>query len=266
VQGSFGHPNQYAGFIAMLLPVAFAAVVAKPLPAAFRWLGGAALGLGLVALVFAYARGAIVAVVLGSIVWLAFVKPRAAVVAVAALTVAAVAFAPAALKQRFNSQGVSSDVPLRADIWQSAIDIYSAHPVLGVGVNNFANAYEDLPSTFTTASQRRLLHQTDVLTPPHAQNLYLNVMAEEGLVGLAALIALGLAALGVVYRGARIRDPAGRTLCIGIGAAVMTLAVHNLLEAELIGEIGLPFFGLLAVAAGLVALDRAEPAERRASA
>jgi O-antigen ligase len=256
VQGSFGHPNQYGGFIAMLLPLAFATVVTKRLPTALRWLGGVAFALGVFALVYSYARGAIAALVLGSIVWLAFVKPRAAVLAGVALVIAAVAFAPGALKQRFNAQGLTDDVPLRADIWQSALDIYARNPVLGVGVNNFPNAYEELPSSFTTASQRRLLHQTDLLTPPHAQSLYLNVMAEEGLIGLGALVLLALAALGVVYRGARVRDPVGRAICIGIGAGVMTLGVHSFLEAELLGEIGLPFFGLLAVAAGFVALDR----------
>ena len=153
-------------------------------------------------------------------------------------------------------------MPLRADIWSSALDIYSDHPVLGVGVDNFSVAYADLPATSSRASQRRLLHQDQLLTPPHAQNQYLNIMAEEGLVGLASLVLLGVAAVAVISRGARVRDPVGRAICLGIGAGVMTLAVHSFLEAELLGEVALPLFALVAVAAGFVSLDSGEPANR----
>jgi O-antigen ligase len=260
VQGSFGHPNQYGGFIAALIPLAVAALATRRrLPASTRWIAGIALSLSLFALIFSYARGAIAAVVIGSLLWLAFQRPRIAVVAALVVAVGAFAFAPAALRQRFNPQGVSGDVPLRADIWSSALDIYSDHPVLGVGVDNFSVAYADLPATSSRASQRRLLHQDQLLTPPHAQNQYLNIMAEEGLVGLASLVLLGFAAVAVISRGARVRDPVGRTICLGIGAGVMTLAVHSFLEAELLGEVALPLFALVAVAAGFVSLDSGEP-------
>jgi O-antigen ligase len=261
VQGSFGHPNQYGGFVAVLLPLAVAMLFTKKAPQALRWVSALAAALGVLALTFSYARGAIAAVVLGSIIWLAVVRPRLAFVATVCVAIAAIGLAPGALKQRFNAQGATSDVPLRADIWQSALDIYSARPLLGVGVDNFSVAYTDLPSSATTASQRRLLHQTDLLTPPHAQNLYLNVMAEEGIIGLVALLFLGGAAVAVVYRGSRVRDPIGRAICIGVGAGIATLGVHSFLEAGLLGEVALPLFSLLAVAAAFVGLDSTEAAE-----
>jgi O-antigen ligase len=258
VQGSFGHPNQYGGFIAVLIPLAVAVVATRRLSPTLRWLSAAALGTAVLALIFSYARGAIAAVVLGSLIWLAFMRPRLAALVTVAVAVAAIAFAPAALKERFNPQGASGDVPLRADIWTSAVDIYSAHPILGVGVDNFSNAYAELPSTLSTASQRRLLHQEQLLTPPHAQNQYLNVLAEEGLVGMVAFALLAIGAVAVARRGSNVADPVGRSICLGIGAGIMTLAVHSMLDVNLFGEVALPLFALLAVAAGFVALNERE--------
>jgi O-antigen ligase len=201
--------------------------------------------------------------VAGSIIWLALMRPRLAVLAALAVAAAALMFAPAAFRERFSSQEATADVGLRSDIWSSAVDIYSERPVLGVGLNNFDEAYSSLPSTLSTGAQRRLLHQSQVLVPPHAQNLYLNVLAEEGMVGLLSLIALALGALATIYRGCKVRDPAGRAICMAAGAGTMTLALHSLLDVTLPGPIGLPAFALLAVAAIFIAHDREQPSRRR---
>jgi O-antigen ligase len=258
VQGSFGHPNQYGGFIAVLIPLAVAVLATRRISPTLRWLSTAALGAALLALIFSYARGAIAALVLGSLIWLAFMRPRLAAFAAVIVAVTAIAFAPSALKERFDPQSAGGDVPLRADIWTSAIDIYSAHPILGVGVDNFSNAYAELPATQSTASQRRLLHQEQLLTPPHAQNQYLNILAEEGLLGVVAFALLAIGAVSVARRGSKVADPVGRNVCLGIGAGLMTLAVHSMLDVNLFGEVALPLFALVAVAAGFVALNERE--------
>jgi O-antigen ligase len=260
VQGSFGHPNQYGGFIAVLIPLAVAVLATRRASTTLRWFSAGALGIALLALVFSYARGAIAAVVLGSLIWLAFMRPRLAAGAAVVVAVVAIAFAPSALKERFDPQSAGGDVPLRADIWTSAIDIYSAHPILGVGVDNFSNAYSELPATQSTASQRRLLHQEQLLTPPHAQNQYLNILAEEGLVGVVAFALLAIGAVSVARRGSKVTDPVGRNVCLGIGAGLMTLAVHSMLDVNLFGEVALPLFALVAVAAGFVTLNEREHA------
>lgn len=256
VQGSFGHPNQYGGYLAMLLPLAAAVAVGRRLPTGLRVLAGAAFALALPALVFSYARGAILGVALGSLAWLWVVRPRAAVSCGVALAVAALALAPGALKERFETDGSGGDVALRADIWNAALEIYAERPILGVGVNNFATAYATLPSTLSAGTQRRLLHQRELLTPPHAQNLYLNVLAEQGLVGLVALLWVGAALVVACRRAARAADPLARAVGVGLGAGVATLAVHSLLDVSLPGEAALPLLGLGAVAAALASSPR----------
>ena len=255
VQGSFGHPNQYGGYIAVLLPLAATVVMTKAFKSSTRWLAGAALTLAVPALIFSYARGAIAALLIGSLLWLAIMRPRAAMFTAVAVAVTAILFAPGALRERFSPQGASGDAPLREDIWSSATDIYSRYPILGAGLNNFGDAYANLPATRESASQRRLLHQNALLTPPHAQNLYLNVLAEEGIVGLAALLFLVIMSLATAYRGCHIRDRLGHAICLGLGAGIITLGVHSLLEVTLLGEVALPLFALVAVATVFVARD-----------
>ena len=255
VQGSFGHPNQYAGFIAVLIPIAIALVATRGVSGRLRLLAATALAFALPALTFAYARGALLGLAVGAVVWLALFRLRYALAVAVAIAVAGVALAPSALQERV-SDPAGGDLGLRADLWGSALDIYSERPLLGVGINNFEDGYATLPSTLANASQRRLLHQQQVLTPPHAANLYLNILAEQGLLGIVAFLGLALSSLATAYRGARIRDPAGRALCVALGVGLITLGVHSLLEVTLFSELSQPLFALLAMAGLFVALDR----------
>jgi O-antigen ligase len=255
VQGSFGHPNQYGGYLAFLVPIAAAVLLTRKLDGRLRLLAGAALVAAMPALAFSYARGAILALVLGLLVWFAVVRPRYAIGVAAVTAVVALLFAPATLKERFSPQVSSGDVPLRTDIWGASLDIAQRHPYLGVGIGNFSEAYEALPSTLSHASQRRLLNQSGLLIPPHAQNLFLNVLAEEGVLGIAALTFFGLGAVAVAYRGSRVRDPVGRAIGVGLGGGVITLALHSILEVTLLSELAVPLFALLAVALAVVGLD-----------
>jgi O-antigen ligase len=256
VEGSFGHPNAYGGFLAVLIPLAVAVMVSRSFSRNVRRFAGLALFLAVPAIVFSYSRGAIAAVVLGSLVWLALVRPRLAVVAVVCVGLAGVVLAPSTLKDRFSNQSTGDEVTLRSDIWGSAVDIYSEHPILGVGLNNFSKAYASLPSTLEIGSQRRLLHQSQLLIPPHAQNLYLNILAEEGILGLIAFLILSIASIGVVYQGCRVRDATGRAISMAAGAGIMTLAFHSLLDVTLFGPVAIPVFGLIGVSTMFVMLDR----------
>jgi O-antigen ligase len=258
VQGSFGHPNQYGGFLAFLIPVAATVALSSAFSRHTRIIAAIATLVSIPALIFSYARGAILALVIGSLVWFGLRRPKAAIFAAIAVTGVAILFTPAALRDRFNPRAGQQDVPLRADIWSSAVDIYSGHPILGVGLGNFSVAYASLPSTLSNASQRRLLNQHGLIVPPNAQNLYLGVLAEEGIVGIAALTVLGLLAARVIWLGLHVRDPAGRAVALGLGASLITLAIHGVFEVMLFTELAWPLFALVAVVAGFVALDRPE--------
>ena len=136
IQGSFGHPNSYAGYLTILLPVAAAVALTRQLPGRLRLLGAAAAGFAVPALVFSYSRAALATLIAGALIWLVVTRPRTALVVGIVVVLTAVVATPSTLKQRFSSSS-GNDVSLRTDVANSAVDIYSAHPFLGVGIGNF---------------------------------------------------------------------------------------------------------------------------------
>lgn len=265
VQGSFGHPNQYAGFLVTFIPLAATITFSSAFRMRFRATSALAISLALAAVTFSYTRGALLGLVAGTLVWFTVLRPRLALVSALVIAIGATALTPTLLRERFSSQS-SDEVSLRSDIWRTSLDIYAKQPVLGVGVNNFAQAYETLPSTPASGSQRRLLHTRQVLVPPHAQNIFLNVLAEQGTLGFLTFAGMCVIALVLTVRGTRIRDPAGRAISLGVGAGLLVLAFHSLLDVALFGErLEFPLFALLAVIAVWVDLDRRDRRERRAA-
>lgn len=257
VQGSFDTANQYAGYIASLIPLAAVIILSERFSRALRGLALLALLFAVPALLFSYARGSIVAIAIGALVWLAFLRPRLAAAVAAIVVVSAIALAPATLKERFNPQATKSDFIDRVDLWNGAIEMYREHPILGVGVNNYAIAYPNLPKTPTVAPEHRLILDEQTQIPPHAHNLYLNTLAEEGILGAFALLGLIIFSVSAVYRGSRIPDPVGRMICIGIGIGLMTLLANSFVEVSLFTEAAIPLFGLLGVATVFVGLEPA---------
>lgn len=258
IQGSFGHPNLYAGFLAFLMPLAAAMAFNSEFSARLRWLALSALLTSIPALIFSYSRGAILGLLVGGVVWLLVIRPRLAVTVGLVAVVAAVAIAPGALKSRFENNS-GNDVALRSDIWESAIEIYSHDPVLGVGPHNFQTAYERLPSTDAAASQRRLLHDEQLLVPPHAQSIYLQALAEQGIVGLLTMLGLLVGGVVTAYKASRTTSPRTRMIGIGLGIGLLSVAIDGVLEIVLFSETMVPVFGMLAVAA--IQLDyQREPA------
>jgi putative inorganic carbon (hco3(-)) transporter len=259
VAGAFPHPNQFGGFVAVFIPLAAGFALTKGVPRWLRVLSAVTLALSIPALSYAYTRGAIGALVLGCLIWLAFQRRATAVLCLVAVAVVGFVAAPSALKERLQDVE-TNEVTLRSDLWKSALDIYSRDPVLGAGLGRFADAYEALPATGNITSQKRLLHNQQVLVPPAANNLYLTTLAEEGFLGLLALLALLGYALYAAFRAAKSVHPAGRAIGFGLGAGTITLMLHGILEVTLLGLIT-PLIALIAAAALFPGLEKREQTE-----
>jgi O-antigen ligase len=267
VQGSFAHPDAYAGYLTILLPVAVTVVFVRHLPRTLRLLALVAAGLAVPALVFTYSRGALATLVAGALIWLVITRPKTALVVVIAGLLVAVVATPSTLKSRFSSSS-SNDVSLRTDVANSALDIYDAHPFLGVGIGNFQAAYEEL--TFTNApGQRRLFHTSQLLVPTAAPSQYLNTLSEQGLFGILALGIFTIQTLIVAWRVSRARDPTVRGIGLGIGMAIAGAIAYSTLEIDLQEDQVLALFPLIAIAAiaqTVLAPSRADPRPARSAA
>ncbi|TQM66760.1 O-antigen ligase [Actinomadura hallensis] len=134
----------------------------------------------------------------------------------------------------------------RYHLWAAAGRMWQDHPVTGVGLKNFP-AYRDsyagieLSSGSDTADPVRGYERQPLLSP---HNQYLLFLAEQGVVGLAALAALFGTLLAGLWARRRPRDPFWLA-----SAALMTFLLVNFVYADLGG----PTCVLFSVVLGVVA-------------
>lgn len=257
-QGAFFHPNTFGLYLALLIPLAFGMALSRELDARWRVVAAGATAIAIPALVLSYGRGVMIGLCVAGLLWLALVAWRRALAVALVLAVAAAAVAPTSLASRFNGDTADADITDRRALWTAAVDIAQERPLLGAGIGNYPRAYAQRPPG-VTAGDRPLLNQGDGETLPfHAHNVVLNVLAEQGYLGVAAFGAVGLLVLAGSLRGLGSRDPLARTLSIAAGAAVTVWSVDGLVNVHLYEQTTVPLLGLVALAECARRIGRAE--------
>jgi putative inorganic carbon (HCO3(-)) transporter len=227
VTSFFSHPNQLAGFLGVLIPVA--AALARHFT--HRWLRIVArvlVPLALAAVLVTYSRGALVGLLALPLLFIR--DPRTWPALAAGLTVI-VLLSPGAWQDRIAGAGSlqTPEIASRVDIWSAAIEAFQQRPVLGWGLNDFPSAYLALERP-----GRNFLGQGQFDLPPTAHNLYLNTAAEQGLVGLVALALLGVGWLALTRRLRRRSDARDRALGTALLGVGIVLALHNLFDVTFV--------------------------------
>ena len=126
----------------------------------------------------------------------------------------------------------------RYDFYRVALDEFVAHPLVGIGADNFAEPY--------------LEHGRSEQTPHYPHSIELRTLTETGLVGaLLALVGLG-AALLAGWRALRGSDQLGRAVAAAALAGFAYWVVHGSFDWfwEFAG-LGAPAFALLGLACAL---------------
>jgi O-antigen ligase len=127
----------------------------------------------------------------------------------------------------------------RYDFYRVALDEFAAHPVGGIGADNFAEQY--------------LAHGRSEETPHYPHSVELRTLAETGLVGaLLAAVGLGAALLACRRAIARNPDPLARAVAAAAVAGFAYWVVHGSFDWfwEFAG-LGAPAFALLGLACAL---------------
>ncbi len=252
--GTFRQPNPYAGYLGLVLPMAFslalwgmasrrqtkAASSCASYSLLITLLSILAFGSMLAALYASQSRGA----------WIGFAVAVVAVsvargggtAALLGLVIAALAMAgamgaiqalPSTVLERFGDAFKALSIPdiATAEVtnanfaaierlahWKAAINMWRDHLWLGVGFGNYEAVYP------AYAVGRWL----DPLG--HAHNYYLNVGAETGLVGFLAYGIFWLAAFGLGWMAARRSNRFQRAVAAGCIGILVHLSVHNLVD------------------------------------
>jgi O-antigen ligase len=289
--GTIGAPNSYAGYLNLTLCLAIAVslylLVARPRILDFRFpildklaslqnpkskiqnLASVGLVLGAVAatalmlggMVVSFSRGGLIGLTVGVVSMVVALGRRAvpALVGLAAGAALLIALTfggvlPSSVQDRvvsaveqlqvFDVRGITATADTfnqieRLAIWQAAGNMYLTHPWLGVGVGNYNVVYPQyaLPDWQISEGQ--------------AHNYFLQALAETGLVGLLAYLAMLGIALGTGWQAVRRAVGARRgwdsALLIGAFGVVMAVAGHSIFEDLHVLNLGIHWAAVIAL-------------------
>ncbi|MGC2373812.1 MAG: O-antigen ligase family protein, partial [Solirubrobacteraceae bacterium] len=127
----------------------------------------------------------------------------------------------------------------RYDFYRVALDEFTAHPLLGIGVDNFQKQY------------LRLGHSEE--TPRYPHSVELRTLVQTGVLGaLLAVVGLGAALVAGWRAMRRADDPLGATVAVAALGGFAYWAVHGSVDWfwEFAG-LGAPAFALLGIACAL---------------
>ncbi|MFN8037016.1 MAG: O-antigen ligase family protein [Acidimicrobiia bacterium] len=217
ILGTFVHPNAFATYLVVLIPLTIAMLPVYHGRPRTVLLGVA--GLSCALLMFTYARGAWLGAII-AVIAVGFLQDRRIVTGLLCALVAVVLFVPsvsARLSDLGSSQKANVDDPnslsWRMKYWGSVLPMAGESPVTGIGLQNV--------ELRTTAG-----------LPPH--NVFVQAFVETGVFGLCALLALVGCLIADLRRALRRARP-GFDRCIvvaaigvGMGLLVQT-ASENLL-------------------------------------
>lgn len=243
--GTFQQPNPYAGYLGLVLPVGIGlliwAVTERRGRSWFQVMGLlTAVGLLTAAMGMSWSRGAWLGFA-AALVTVNVVRSRQAAmvfavllgVAVLTLALGGLRLLPPALIQRFTnflpfvSVGDLRAVQItdanyavieRMAHWQAALDMWTDHPWLGVGIGNYAAVYPAYA----------LPKWPDPLG--HAHNYYLNIAAEAGLIGLLAYLLLWGMTFYQAWKAVRATSGVWQAVAAGVFGVLTHLAVHNFFD------------------------------------
>jgi O-antigen ligase len=157
------------------------------------------------------------------------------------------------------SGGVSEDVSTRVRFlfWGVGMEMLRAHPLRGVGANNYDASFSKARAEFAARHpESPLVGLNEQLLAVYAHNEYVQILAELGLTGLL-LFALFALALADAFRRA-LRHTTAALPALGAGAGMLAMAISSGASASSYRYLGggLVFFFAAAIIAGAAGARR----------
>ena len=242
IAGPLEGPNQLAGFLGVVIPAMLAFAVWRPPLMIERF----ALAFGIIGCIMTFSRGGIGALVLGITVLIAvryaplYRAQFGGALLALFLLILGLAFGvfTGTLHERgqslFGSTGhdaFNGGLGSRIDLWHGAYALWRSHPLFGIGAGNYEIA----------------IGRFDPGVRTHANGMYFQVLAEQGILGLTALAAVVVASVAPFVRN--LTKPLALAAC----AAAIAMAFHQIVDCMWIyPKVGVIWWILLALGAAAV--------------
>ena len=223
VCGPFSNPNVFAVYLLGIAPLLLCECLDGARCRGWRLFCGAGCFLSATAIVFTFTRGAWLGILLSIFVFLVlFSRRSAALLCLSVLPIGALLpMLPHRITNRFLSIGslAESSVSYRLHTWRGVLRMISRHR-FGIGVGEQA---------FSCVYPRYAVSGTESVM--HAHNLYLQILAESGMVGFLIFLALlGALLLCALWRLSLADGTGERTECLGALCAligILTMAFFD---------------------------------------
>ena len=265
--GTFAQPNPYAGYLGMVVPLGLSLTL-WALGAAWRkprrfWAGARLLAYGLATIiciagiVMSWSRGAWLGFATATLTVMTVHSGRSRLVLISLVLIMTITgllsgfgLLPPAISARLADLGsfigplnlnaveitdANFSVYERVAHWYAGIAMFADHPWLGVGAGNFSVVY----SAYALARWQQPLG--------HAHNIYINIAAETGLVGLLAFLAMWGATFAITLRSIRNTSGYSRAVAVGVLGVLIHMSVHNLFDNLFVQRMYLHWALLLAL-------------------
>lgn len=185
--GLFGHPMTFAGYFCVFLPVLLVCFFEKNILGKFRYVSGILFLLGCIALFYNGTRGAWLALapVILSVGTYYMLQDKRYMVLGMVFFIASGGIllnSDRFVKRISSVTNVTTDTSNteRLLMWESAFNMVKDHPVLGVGLGQYKDNYQ----------KKYILLEAKQPNLSHAHSNYMQMLAENGLIGFLGFIGL----------------------------------------------------------------------------
>jgi O-antigen ligase len=272
--GTIGHPNVLGYYLEMALPLGLALFLVERRTLQRMWYLAAFLAT-LAGLVATLSRGAWLSVPVscGFTLWVLYRKRAfrlgsgVGLSLIGAVAIVFLYFAYPTIERRFLHDDYSS-AAARMPLNRATLSIIGQYPVVGVGLNNFAEVFHAYDTTgYSRIFTKRSATGQAISSKPYkhvVHNLVLWVWAEIGTLGLLAFIWLFAAAFRLAWRASRGADDWSRAVLVACVAGMLGHLVHAQVDpgfriSPAVSMLLYAMFGLI----GAISLQqRREPAPR----
>jgi hypothetical protein len=208
-------------------------------------------------------RGGLIALAISTVAALLIARRQrrrilAFVIVAGAIAAVAIAIKPGMLNRITDFGGGTSG---RSDVWNVATDIFERHPVIGIGAANFQVTEPRFALKIHNAT-----HVNFIAEQPHlVHNSYLQLLVEEGIIGLALFLLVVVACVRSMWRAKREFERARRFAYGDLALATMMATIAMLCALFFISEASdWRLWVLLGLGPALLALARSRTGEAAA--
>jgi O-antigen ligase len=211
IMGTYGDPNFFAQVMVVIIPIALNRLLYEKKPI-MKVLAGWSLAASILTVVFTFSRGGFLALCAVVVLILIIRKPPlVAILCGVLILIMLVPFLPASYFERlqtildylpFTGADVRTEVSFRGRMSEYAVgmEMFLDKPILGIGYENYATNYLKYSMQLGLDPRR---------TERSAHSLYLQVLAEEGILGLLMFVFVLYSAFKSLSKGRKLFQKIG---------------------------------------------------------